>query len=243
MTLASQSKAHPVMMYGPSVVLLSLICQCFVEKLSIYIRKKYGLEISLMIYLPGFGNVFLHLCEGLGFKVSSLLVLWELLVLCNVFDHICPPPPPLSRFTPPYLPIELCPLFFKQNKTNPLKTNLFCSNILVYVVFHWRMVNLTGDVLLENCLFLSQYLTIAICFPTGGGVVCSPYLSMLGVSLAWSGTGLVHAVTISVNWQCSCSAVSWDVSLWSSLSSGSLFCNDPWALGCLCVCVKFINSH
>lgn len=159
-----------------------------------------------MMCLPSFGDFFLHLWDGLGFKFI-LLVLWGFLVLYSVVYSYLPCSPTsfqihstLSTHWPLCPP---APVFLNKEKQ-----------------IHWKpvcaaQISLLWGLPLEHDQLRklsppSQYLTVASPFASLLGWTCMPSPpSRLAFGLPWSGTGFVLAVTVAGSWQCSCSAVSW----------------------------------
>lgn len=124
--------------------------------------------------------------------VFSSLVHWEFQTKC--FGHYHPQTPPIS--TLPFLPTQL--YLKKKKKNNPkklFKTDLCCLFTIGCVTFYWSYQGLNSS---RKLALPIPELSVVRSSLIRGGTWCSPPLSMLESGLAWSCTGLVHVVTISV---------------------------------------------
>lgn len=86
-------------------------------------RKRKQFFLPSFLYLPFFPN------NILTSSLRSSNMFWSYLTNSS-YIHL--PSLPIQHFA------------HLKNKTRPIKTNLFCSNILGYVTFHWSTVDLSG---------------------------------------------------------------------------------------------------
>lgn len=83
-----------------------------------------------------------------------------------------------------------------------IKTNLYCSNILEYVVFRWTVIDASWATHLEKTdLFFPRSYQLPVQLFGSGGIVCPAPLPMWGFGLARAYMNFIHAITTAMGSQ------------------------------------------